>query len=63
MLSRGRSSLSLLIAIIATGYNLVVALMLFSTGVLPLFSLLAIAFGGYIVMHEWRLLQSHAAGR
>ena len=61
--SRPVIALALLIAIIATGYNLVVALMLFSTGVLPLFSLLAIAFGGYIVMHEWRLLQSHAAGR
>jgi hypothetical protein len=52
--------LALLIAVLATGYNLIVALMLFSTGVLPLFSLLAVAFGGYIVMHEWRLLQARS---
>ena len=49
---------ALLIAGLATVYNLIVALMLFTTGALPLFSLLAVAFGGYIVVLEWRMLQT-----
>jgi len=49
--------LALLVAFTATALNLIVALMLLTTGILPLLPLLAVAFGGYIVMHEWRLLQ------
>lgn len=50
--------IALLVAVVATALNLIVALMLFSAGILPLFSLLAVAFGGYIVAHEWRMLQA-----
>ena len=50
--------LAMIIAGLATAYNLTVALMLFTIGTLPLFSLLAVAFGGYIVVLEWRMLQS-----
>jgi len=49
--------LAMLVAFAATVLNLIVSLMLFSTGTLPLFSLLAVAFGGYILVHEWNLLQ------
>ena len=52
---------ALLVAFMATALNLIVSLMLFTTGVLPLFSLLAVAFGGYILMHEWGLFQSFSS--
>lgn len=48
---------ALTITIVATVLNLVVCAKLFAAGVLPLLSLLAIAFGGYIAAYEWRLLK------
>src|SRR5439155_5524966 len=60
-LKRPLISLAMLVAALATVYNLIVALMLFTTGTLPLFSLLAVAFGGYIVVLEWRMLQKQPA--
>ena len=56
-------SLGLLIAVIATGYNLVVVFVLFSQGLLPLLSLLAVAYGGYIVISQWSLFRSTQASR
>jgi hypothetical protein len=58
--SRVRSKRPLLVAAIlitflATALNLVVAGKLFAIGVLPLLSILAVGFGGYIAAYEWRL--------
>jgi hypothetical protein len=55
--------LALAVAVIATAYNLFVVVRLFAAGVLPIPSLLAVAFGGYIVASEWRMLQSMKTGR
>ena len=48
----------LLIAVVATAYNLVVVFVLFSQGLLPLLSLLAVAYGGYLVISQWSLFRS-----
>lgn len=48
--------LALLIAAAATIYNLVVSITLFQAGIMPLYSLFAVAFGGYMLACEWRLL-------
>jgi hypothetical protein len=50
-------TVALLFTVLVTAYNAVVALRIMTTGLLPLTSLLAIAFGGYIAVFEWRLLQ------
>jgi hypothetical protein len=47
---------ALLIAVSAAGFNLLVALMWFGRGQLPLMSLIAVAFGGWIVLSEWQIL-------
>ena len=47
--------LAMLIAAAATIYNLVVAIKLLQVGQMPLLSLFAVAFGGYILACEWRL--------
>jgi hypothetical protein len=57
-LKRAVVSLALLIAAIATAYNLVVVFVLFSQGLLPLLSLLAVAYGGYLVISQWSLFRS-----
>lgn len=52
-------TLALAMTVVATAYNVFVAGKIMSAGGgLPLMSLLAVAFGGYIAMYEWRLLQS-----
>lgn len=48
---------SFLITVLATGFNAVVAVVLLNKGVLPLWSALAVAYGGYIAAYEWRLMQ------
>jgi zinc-ribbon domain len=48
---------ALFVTLLATAYNLFVAVKLLGAGVLPLLSLLAVGFGGYIAVFEWRLLQ------
>ena len=50
--------LALLVAVLATLYNLVVVIMLFSQGILPILSLLAVAFGGYLVMSQWTVFRA-----
>jgi hypothetical protein len=49
--------LALVITLLATSLNLVVAGKLFGVGVLPFLSLLCVAFGGYIAAYEWRLFK------
>jgi hypothetical protein len=41
-----------------TVYNLYVAGVLLKGGVLPLMSLLAVAFGGYVAFSEWQLIKA-----
>ena len=53
----GLVTFALLITVLATAYNLFVTGKLLTAGVLPLWSILAVGFGGYIAMFEWRLLQ------
>lgn len=48
---------ALALGMIATGYNLLVAFWLMGIGVTPLMSILAVAFGVYIVLYEWKLLR------
>src|SRR5205809_967388 len=48
---------ALFITVLATLYNIVVAVKLLTVNTLPITSLLAVAFGGYIAVYEWRLLQ------
>jgi hypothetical protein len=48
---------ALSITILATALNLFATVKLLAAGVTPLWSLLAVAFGGYIAVFEWRLLQ------
>lgn len=54
---------ALAIAVAATAYNLYVAARLFSGGLLPLQSLLAVAFGGYIAANQRRMFQDLGSGR
>ena len=51
------TSVALLVTILATALNLVVCFKLFGAGIMPLMSALAVAFGGYMAVYEWRLLQ------
>jgi hypothetical protein len=50
-------TVALFVTVLVTAYNAVVALRLIASGILPITSLLAVAFGGYIAIYEWRLLQ------
>lgn len=50
--------LALGITVLATAFNLVTALLVFSTGTLPLMSLLAVAFGAYMAVYQWRVANS-----
>jgi hypothetical protein len=49
------------ITLLATGYNLLVSARLLTANTIPLMSMLAVAFGGYIAVYEWRLLQQFRA--
>jgi hypothetical protein len=42
-------------------FNLIVAFLLFSSGIMPLASILAIAFGGWMAMFEYQLLRQMLA--
>jgi hypothetical protein len=49
---------ALFVTVLVAVYNLVVAIKIMSAGYAPpIMSLLAVAFGGYIAVFEWRLLQ------
>lgn len=49
---------ALVLAVAATAFNLFAVVRLLSANVMPLISLLAAGFGGYIAAYQWRLLQS-----
>ena len=51
------TALALLVTVLATALNLFVAIRLLGIGIMPLMSALAVAFGGYMAMYEWKLLQ------
>ena len=48
---------ALLIAVLATGYNLFVSAKLFGAGITPVLSLLCVAFGGYEVFLQFRAVR------
>jgi hypothetical protein len=50
-------ALAVLIAAAATLLNLIAAGKMFSDGIMPLMSLLAVAFGGYMTIYLWKLYQ------
>lgn len=52
---------TLVLTFVATLWNLYVVALLLKAGMLPTMSLLAVAFGGYIVLDQWRLLKQHRA--
>jgi hypothetical protein len=53
----GLVTTALVITVAATALNLFATAKLLSANVMPLWSLLAVGFGGYIAVFEWRLLQ------
>ena len=53
----GLLRVALFVTVVATAYNLFVSFKMLAGGVLPIMSLLAAGFGGYIAVFEWRLLQ------
>src|SRR5688572_21191122 len=48
---------ALFLGVAATGYNLLVVVRLMGIGITPLMSILAVAFGVYMVLYEWKLLR------
>ena len=48
---------ALLVTVLAAALNLIVAVKLLGIGIMPLMSALAVAFGGYMAVYEWMLLQ------
>ena len=51
------TAIALLVTVLATALNLVVAIKLLGNGIMPLMSVLAVGFGGYMAVYEWKLLQ------
>jgi hypothetical protein len=51
-------SIALFLACLATAYNFYVAARLLGIGIIPLFSGLAVAFGGYMAIYLWKLLRA-----
>ena len=58
---RALAGIGFFLAFISTAYNVLVAGIFFNAGILPIISLLAVAFGGYMAMYLWRLFQSPVA--
>ena len=50
---RGFAWFSLVFTALATLYCLIAAAMIYQTGILPLMTLLCVAFGGFAVIYEW----------
>jgi hypothetical protein len=55
---RPLAGIGFFLAFIAAAYNVIVAGIFFNAGILPLMSLVAVAFGGYMATYLWRLFQS-----
>jgi len=58
---RALTGFALFVTILATGLNVYVCVKLFGVGIMPLMSAMAVAFGGYMAIYEWRLLQQLSA--
>jgi hypothetical protein len=56
-------SISLLVVVISTVLNLYTAARVMGAGAIPLQSGLAVAFGGYMAMYQWKLLRVLSTGR
>jgi len=54
---RGFAWFSLIFTLFATIYCLVAAVIIYNTGILPLVTLLCVAFGGFAVVYEWTALR------
>jgi hypothetical protein len=50
--------IAFLVTLTATGVNLYAVVKLFSNGVTPLLSMLAVGFGVYIAMFQWNSLRT-----
>jgi hypothetical protein len=48
---------ALLVTAGMTAFNIMVVIMLFSSGITPIMSLLVVAFGGWMTMYEWQLFR------
>jgi hypothetical protein len=58
--ARGRRAFvgfALFVTLLATAYNLFVAGKLFSLGITPLMTVIAVAIGGYMAAYQWRLFK------
>jgi hypothetical protein len=55
---RGVMIFAFMLTVLATGYNLVYLVMSFGTYGLAIVSALAVAFGVYIAMYQWKLISS-----
>jgi hypothetical protein len=60
---RGLVGLALFVTVTATVYNLFVAGTLFTMGITPLMTIIAVAIGGYMATYQWRLFKDVAAMR
>lgn len=49
---------ALILSVLATVYNLIAAGLVFSIGLLPIVSVLVVAFGGYMAMFQYKLLKT-----
>ena len=56
-------SISLIVVVIATVFNLYTAVRVMGDGLMPLQSGVAIAMGGYMAMYQWKLLRVLSTGR
>jgi len=54
---------SLCVVILATIINLIAAIKVLEAGLIPTVSGLAVAFGGYMAMYQWKLLRLLSTGR
>jgi hypothetical protein len=54
---------SLVVIVIATILNIVTATKVMGTGALPIMSVVAVAFGGYMAIYQWKLLRVLNTGR
>jgi hypothetical protein len=50
------------ITAVATACNLVTALLCLSVGIRPLYSLVAVAIGGYMLAYQWRIVKGPRVG-
>jgi hypothetical protein len=55
--SRAIVGFTLLVTVLATALNILVVGLLLKTGILPLMSGLAVAYGGYMAAYEWQMLK------